>query len=292
DFDELLPPEPEPARPAPVPFSPSRPRTDGRDDPMGRARLYARRLPPAIEGQHGDNDTFRAACKLFRGFDLSDEDAFIILNDEWNSRCQPPWSEAELREKIRNAARYGHEPIGEKLNASKPPPASNNNGKTRPFLKEEPVVEPADQWHVPSHWKRLDLADLHEWQCEPLVPLIDGIIARGNLVYVAAETQTGKTLLGLYIARKLLQVGKLFEKHSITPIDRLLYLVLEDPDRRAKDRLLDTDHEFVEPVDRERCIFHIAPGFNLSDSKMFTWMEQVITSERREVVFLDTYQKA
>src|SRR5207249_3853780 len=127
DFDELLPPEPEPARPAPVPFSPSRPRTNGRDDPMGRARLYARRLPPAIEGQHGDNDTFRAACKLFRGFDLSDEDAFIILNDEWNSRCQPPWSEAALREKIRNAARYGHEPIGEKLNASKPPPASNNN---------------------------------------------------------------------------------------------------------------------------------------------------------------------
>ena len=83
-----------------------------------------------------------------------------------------------------------------------------------------------------------------------------------------------------------------FEKYNITPIDRLLYLVLEDPDRRAKDRLLDTDHEFVGPVDRERCIFHIAPGFNLSDSKMFTWMEQVITSERREVVFLDTYQKA
>jgi len=124
---------------------------------------------------------------------------------------------------------------------------------------------------IPPHWKRLDLADLHEWKCEPLVPIVDGIIARGNLVYVAAETQTGKTLLGFYEARKLLQVGKLFEKYNITPIDRLLYLVLEDPDRRAKDRLLDTDHEFVGPVDRERCIFLIAPGFSLSEPEMYTW---------------------
>lgn len=32
--------------------------------------------------------------------------------DEWNARCEPPWSERELTDKVRRARRYGREPIG------------------------------------------------------------------------------------------------------------------------------------------------------------------------------------
>jgi hypothetical protein len=76
-----------------------------------RARRYLASVPPAIAGQHGDVQTFRVCCRLTRGFALDDEHALHVLA-EWNARCQPPWSEAELVDKLRRATRYGREPIG------------------------------------------------------------------------------------------------------------------------------------------------------------------------------------
>ena len=81
---------------------------------MERARLYLDRVPPAITGQHGDVHTFRVCCRMVRGFALEDDDALALL-EGWNARCQPPWSDAELREKLRRARKYGREPIGQLL---------------------------------------------------------------------------------------------------------------------------------------------------------------------------------
>jgi hypothetical protein len=64
-----------------------------------RARRYVASVPPAIAGQHGDVHTFRVCCRLTRGFALDDEQALHVLA-EWNARCQPPWSEAELLDKL------------------------------------------------------------------------------------------------------------------------------------------------------------------------------------------------
>jgi hypothetical protein len=79
-------------------------------DSIERARRYLSALPPAIAGQHGDLHTFRVCCRLVRGFALPDADALKLLY-EWNARCQPPWSERELADKIRRARRYGREPV-------------------------------------------------------------------------------------------------------------------------------------------------------------------------------------
>jgi len=76
-----------------------------------RAKRYLASIRPAIAGQHGDVHTFRVCCRLTRGFALDDGQALHVLF-EWNARCQPPWSEAELLDKLRRAARYGREPIG------------------------------------------------------------------------------------------------------------------------------------------------------------------------------------
>ena len=78
---------------------------------IDRAKRYLASVPPAIAGQHGDVQTFRVCCRLMRGFALDDEQALHVLA-EWNARCQPPWSEAELVDKLRRATRYGREPIG------------------------------------------------------------------------------------------------------------------------------------------------------------------------------------
>jgi hypothetical protein len=78
---------------------------------LERARRYLDVLPSAIAGQHGDQQTFRVCCRLVRGFALSDADALTIVR-EWNARCEPPWSDRDLMNKLRHARRYGREPIG------------------------------------------------------------------------------------------------------------------------------------------------------------------------------------
>ena len=76
-----------------------------------RARAFLQCVDPAVAGQQGDLRTFRVCCRLVRGFDLSDDEAVRALS-EWNARCEPPWSERELRQKVTNARRYGREPQG------------------------------------------------------------------------------------------------------------------------------------------------------------------------------------
>lgn len=78
---------------------------------IDRAKRYLASVPPAIAGQHGDVHTFRVCCRLTRGFALGDDQALHVLS-EWNSRCEPPWSTAELLDKLHRAARYGREPVG------------------------------------------------------------------------------------------------------------------------------------------------------------------------------------
>jgi len=85
-------------------------------DTVARARRYVAAASPAVAGQHGDVHTFRLCCRLARGFALSDADALAVLV-EWNVRCEPPWSERELLDKLRRARRYGREPIGGLLEA-------------------------------------------------------------------------------------------------------------------------------------------------------------------------------
>lgn len=79
-----------------------------------RARRYAAHVEPAIAGQHGDLHTFKVCCRIVRGFALSDEDALIVLR-EWNTRCDPPWKDRELCDKIARARKYGDEAIGRLL---------------------------------------------------------------------------------------------------------------------------------------------------------------------------------
>jgi len=102
--------------PAPIQRKSARPRrvptsAGQAEHRVHRARGYLATLPPAIAGQHGDLHTFRVCCRLVRGFALDEGDALTLLAD-WNVRCEPPWSERELMEKIRRARRYGREPFG------------------------------------------------------------------------------------------------------------------------------------------------------------------------------------
>lgn len=67
-----------------------------------RARRYLDRVPGAVSGEAGHNHTFKAACILILGFNMGRSEAFVLLS-EWNRKCQPTWTDKELRHKIESA---------------------------------------------------------------------------------------------------------------------------------------------------------------------------------------------
>lgn len=96
-------------RPRP-PLVAKRVRATWEQEPTGapvedRARAFLRTISPAVSGDHGHTVTFLAAAALVRGFSLSEQTAFDLLSSDFNPRCVPPWSDLELRRKVREAAR-------------------------------------------------------------------------------------------------------------------------------------------------------------------------------------------
>lgn len=68
--------------------------------------------PPAIEGQNGDDTTFKAVCKCVE-YGLSPQ-ATLDLMIEYNERCEPPWELLALEKKVHNGYRYAQNAMGSK----------------------------------------------------------------------------------------------------------------------------------------------------------------------------------
>jgi hypothetical protein len=76
-----------------------------REEVARRASAYVSRMPPAISGQGGHDQTFAVACRLVRDFGLAVDEASPILQ-HYNERCQPPWTDQQLRHKLQGADEY------------------------------------------------------------------------------------------------------------------------------------------------------------------------------------------
>ena len=88
---------------------------------LDRARAYAAAVPVAISGSRGHDQTFALANALTWGFGLDDA-AALLLMQEWNAGCQPPWKDRDLRHKITQSRRAAHQkPFGYLLSAGERP---------------------------------------------------------------------------------------------------------------------------------------------------------------------------
>lgn len=68
-------------------------------------------FPVAIQGQHGDEQTYKAAV-LGHNLGLLPETTLECMLTVYNPRCLPPWDDCELRTKIDNAYRYARRAAG------------------------------------------------------------------------------------------------------------------------------------------------------------------------------------
>jgi hypothetical protein len=82
----------------------------------GRARDRAYRYlideaPVAVEGQGGDQTTYKVAARC-KDFGVTCLEAVTLALVYWNPRCTPPWPHEMMAEKFRNAFKYGQSPAG------------------------------------------------------------------------------------------------------------------------------------------------------------------------------------
>jgi hypothetical protein len=98
-------------KPEPVP-QPTRADRDSYDRLLERAAKYLAKMPGAISGSGGHATTFAAARALVRGFALEQDDALRLLLELHNPMCAPPWTEKELKHKVKQAYQRARVPFG------------------------------------------------------------------------------------------------------------------------------------------------------------------------------------
>ncbi|MDY0063304.1 MAG: phage/plasmid primase, P4 family, partial [Myxococcota bacterium] len=113
---------------------------------MRRACAYLARMSPSISGAGGHSAAWEAALALVRGFELPVEDALALLISDFNPRCEPQWSERELRHKVESASK-ADTPSGYLLQAALPArperrrPASPATPEPPAWVLDGPPVE-------------------------------------------------------------------------------------------------------------------------------------------------------
>lgn len=212
------------------PFAATAPKGGGRSAEE-RAALYLEKIDPAVSGERGHNKAFYAACKIGPGFDLPPEVAFRLIRDLYNPRCQPPWSEKELRHKIDDAYKAAAD-RGFLLNK---PLEAGPVGSTARRASEPPP---------PVDWSKASAADLGVIPLTSVKPrrvnwLWPNRLAEGEMSLVAGEGGLGKSQVLLQIAATISVGGEWPDKVGRAPLGHVYILAAEDaPDTTIVPRLM------------------------------------------------------
>lgn len=241
-------PDPPPATKRP------RPTTDDHARILKRASAYLAKMPPAISGQGGHHAAFLAAVAMVRGFDLDAGVAFDLLATEYNPRCEPPWSERELRHKIDGAER-ANLPRGYLLaDPDSPEPSPIDRAKAFAVEAEASIAAFAARDDEPATMAATGAAPSMRWT-RPLADvlgidepsaddredwIIRDVIPRGEPAIWAGPPKAGKTWaaldLAMCVARGVPWLDGAFENTLGAPA-RVLVVALEDGRRRLGARL-------------------------------------------------------
>ncbi len=211
-----------------------------------RAIKYLAKCNPAISGQGGHAATFTAARVVVWGFDLGADAGFELLQQHYNRRCQPPWSDAELMHKCEDADAV---PSKHKRGwlRDKPPPKQESSddgeeefndghsdsweGPEAPEVVRVQKVEPSKNGKIETFTAaELVVMVLPEtkWAVKDLLPQ--------GLSFLAGKPKTGKSWWALDVSLAIAFGGTALGTIDVEPGD-VLYLAMEDTKRRLQDRV-------------------------------------------------------
>lgn len=261
----------------------------------------ALQYPPAISGAGGNNHTYQFACEL-SDRNLTEDSIFEIMSAHWNYRCEPPWSDGELRRIVANACAYRrYEPGTRSATLDFADVAVLEAPKT------DVEVKPAADEPEPSPFRPMMPLEHGALSLPPRQWLIRDFMEMNTLSAIVAAGASGKSLLSLGITIGL-ALGDL----------RWLGLQAEDEERRPQTVVLvnneDDEHELQRRLiaicehhrlnydaAMRRIILHACPrdmpyvafrqkGKNLvRDDKAFTHLETAIFANNASAFVLDPY---
>ena len=124
---------------------------------------------PAVAYQQGNNTTYAIATELRGRFGLSEETCFELMWEYFNPRCEPEWTEDELRTIIRNAYAYAQSPPGaesaEAEFAADPLPSTGATNERPETKKPKILIEAGSLPRITRKVKRLLMADADRDDC-------------------------------------------------------------------------------------------------------------------------------
>lgn len=210
-------------------------------------------MPPAIEGSGGDLTTFTAACRC-RDFGLTQSQAFRVLDEHFNIRCMPPWTEKELRAKVSNAYKYSGTPLG--VLVSNP--------------VEEFTEEKLEEAKVAAGYVKTNALDFVRKDFPPREHIIGPFVRQGlNMVY--APPGVGKTYFAMGLSYAIATGGE-FLHWKCEKIQSVIYFDGELPAFTLKSRLEDLlrlspcsalDFNIVTPDEQSKAM----PDFSTPDGQ-------------------------
>ncbi len=165
-------------------------------DVIDRASRYLAKCEPAVAGQKGHSKLLTAAVAMVQGFALSDGDAMRLLAQEYNPRCEPAWSDWELRHKVDEAGKLPGE-RGRLLNARKASSKQTAGPEQLNDPASDPVTIPAGRL-LTQYVQQIRAGDLPQLISQPGV--LDGIeVGAGLITIIGAPPGFGKTALAMQV---------------------------------------------------------------------------------------------
>lgn len=215
-----------------------------------RAAAYLDAMPAAISGNGGHSKTYAAATALVHGFGLPTETAFNLLATRYNPKCQPPWSNHELRHKIDDAATKPHDrPFGwlrESGGNAADGPRVDLSGFTATKKRtaasasdsNEPEASEAAQTSGSTPSTRLRVRCFADVEATEIDWIWPGRVARGKITLLAGHPGLGKSFLTCDITARV-SAGLAWPDGSPAnePGDVLILNCEDDPSDTIRPRL-------------------------------------------------------
>jgi len=203
---------------------PPRPLSEPVGDIYERAVRYVEACPEAVSGQGGHTQTFSVATALVHGFGLDEAEAYRILDEYYNPRCDPPWSESELRHKIKSSLDN--------------PPSKQRGWLLESDMEQEypnvdisSLIQQASELIKP---KENDFGDFEIWDCPRLMAsdlsqdfLIDGVLVEKQPCIVGGPKKCLKTSILLDMAVSAASGTSFLRRFSVSKPRRVLVMTGE-----------------------------------------------------------------
>jgi hypothetical protein len=224
--------------------------TDTPPNVRRRASLFMQKYGPPADGRGDHNRTLWIADNLVVGFELSDEEAVQLFEEEWNPRCVTPdgkprpWSPQDLHRKCQEARKHTKNQPGYRLrekpmgstsndgtgngsngsNGSTSDARSSNHAKAQPRPKGEPVIR--------------TMKDIQPRKLEWLWP---GKVLRRAVTVLDGDPGLGKSTITTDLTARVSRGWKMppesGQADGVQPQGALLLSAEDDPETTIRPRL-------------------------------------------------------